>query len=145
MLESIDNSMEQLRSIFSSKSFKTGTPLQLNNINIDALKDLIHLLNEYKNVSLLAQTGTRPSLHMAYVGINKLEHHLNGNDVDENGEVIPIDDRHEGNIKRCGSRMYSLFQVPIFFENVLVNYYGVNLHSTTGILPRLFCIRYIVD
>jgi hypothetical protein len=27
---------------------------------------------------------------MAYVGINKLEHHLNGTDVDENGEIISL-------------------------------------------------------
>lgn len=109
MLQSVDASMEQLRSILSSKSFKAGSLLRLNNINTDALKDVICLLNEFKNVSLLVQTGTRPLLHMAYVGINKLEHHLNGTDVDQNGEIITIDDRHEGSIDRNDNTRYSLF------------------------------------
>ena len=47
-----------------------------------------------KNVSLLVQTSTRPSLHMTYMSINKLERHVSGTDVDENGENINIDDRH---------------------------------------------------
>lgn len=32
---------------------------------------------------------------MAYIAMNKLEHHLCGTDVDEGGDVILIDDRHE--------------------------------------------------
>ncbi|CAF4494568.1 unnamed protein product, partial [Rotaria magnacalcarata] len=32
---------------------------------------------------------------MAYIGGNKLEYHLNGSDADENGDSVPIDDRHE--------------------------------------------------
>ncbi|CAF3858830.1 unnamed protein product [Rotaria sordida] len=52
--------------------------------------------NIFKDVCILVQTGTRPSLHMAYIAMNKLERHLSGTDVDENGESITIDDRHEG-------------------------------------------------
>ncbi|CAF4736451.1 unnamed protein product, partial [Rotaria magnacalcarata] len=69
------------RFILSSKSSKSQRYFKLNNINIDALKDLIGLLSEFKNVSSLVQTGTRPSLHMAYICINKLERHLSGTDV----------------------------------------------------------------
>ena len=126
MLESIEGSIEHIRSILSSKSSKTEYSFKLNNINIDALKDLICLLKEFKNVSLLVQTGTRPSLHMAYIGINKLEHHLNGTDVDENGDIINIDDRHEGNIEHNESIYYFLylfyFQELNFFENAYYNY-----------------------
>jgi hypothetical protein len=108
MLESIDASIEHIRSILSSKSSSTQYSFRLNSINTDALKDLIRLLNEFKNVSLLVQTGNRPSLHMAYICINKLEHHLNGTDVDANGDVINIDDRHEGNNKRNHSGILDL-------------------------------------
>ena len=86
----------------------------MNKINIDGLKDLIRLLNDFKNVSLLVQTGTRPSLHMAYVGIHKLEGHLNGTDVDANGETINIDDRHEGRTKLNENNIF--FMVIIFFS-----------------------------
>ncbi|CAF4794607.1 unnamed protein product [Rotaria socialis] len=96
MLESIDASIEHIRSILSSRSSKTEYSFKLNNINIDALKDLICLLKEFKNVSLLVQICTRPSLHMAYIGINKLEHHLTGADFDQNDDLINIDDRREG-------------------------------------------------
>ncbi len=89
MLESIDASNEQLRSIFSSKSFKTKSTLRY--------------------VSLLVQTSNRPSLHMAYVRINKLEHDLNRTDVHENGEIISIDDRQEGNTERDESSIHSFF------------------------------------
>ncbi|CAF4365844.1 unnamed protein product [Rotaria sp. Silwood2] len=94
LLESIDSSYEHLRSILS-RSSNTKQSFKLNKINIDGLKDLIRLLSVFKDVSVLVQTGTRPSLHMAYIAMNKLEHHLNGNDVDENGDFIHIDDRHE--------------------------------------------------
>ncbi|CAF4034435.1 unnamed protein product [Rotaria sp. Silwood2] len=103
MLESIDASIEYIRSLLLSKSFKNEWHFKLNIINIDALKDLISLLSEFKNVSLLVQTGTRPSLHMAYISINKLERHLNGTDADEEGEIINIYDRHEGNNERNDS------------------------------------------
>jgi hypothetical protein len=63
---------------------------------VNGLEDLISLLSVLKQVSLLVQTGTRPSLHMAYIAMNKLERHLTGTDVDENGDAITIDDRHEG-------------------------------------------------
>lgn len=96
MLESIDVSIEHIRLILLKSSTKQHS-FKLNHINIDGLKDLIILLKEFKNASLLVQTGIRPSLHMAYVCINKLERHLNGTDVDEDGESINLDDRHEGN------------------------------------------------
>ncbi|CAF1396390.1 unnamed protein product [Rotaria sordida] len=96
MLESIDASIEHVRSILSSKSLKNECSFKLNNINTDALKDLIRLISEFKKVSVLVQTGTRPSLHMAYICVSKLERHLNGTDVDKEGEIICIDDRHEG-------------------------------------------------
>ncbi|CAF2519739.1 unnamed protein product [Rotaria sp. Silwood2] len=96
MLESIGASIEHVRSILSSKSSKNECSFKLNNINTDALKDLICLLSEFNNVSILVHTGTRPSLHLAYICVNKLEHHLHGTDVDKEGEMICIDDRHEG-------------------------------------------------
>jgi hypothetical protein len=95
LLESIDSSIEHLRSIMS-KSTKTKQSIKLSKINIDGLKDLVCLLSVFKDVSLLVQTGNRPSLHMAYIAMNKLQHHLNGTDIDRDGESIRIDDRHEG-------------------------------------------------
>ena len=74
LLESIDSSIEHLRSIMS-KSSTTKQSIKLNKINIDELKDLVCLLSVFKDVSLLVQTGNRPSLHMAYIAMNKLEHH----------------------------------------------------------------------
>ena len=44
----------------------------------------------------LIQTGDRSTSHMVYVGWNKLKLHLEGNDVDSNGNPISIEDRHEG-------------------------------------------------
>jgi hypothetical protein len=95
LLESIESSIEHVRSILS-KSTNNKQSIKLNKINIDGLKDLICLLSVFKDVSLLVQTGNRPSLHMAYIAMNKLEHHLNGTDIDKDGESITIDDRHEG-------------------------------------------------
>ena len=95
LLESIDLSIDHIRSILS-KSTNNKQSFKLCKINCDGLKDLIRLLSVFKEVSILVQTGTRPSLHMAYIAMNKLEHHLDGTDVDENGETITIDDRHEG-------------------------------------------------
>ncbi len=40
---------------------KNECSFKLNNINTGALKDLIRLLSEFKNVSVLVRTGTRPS------------------------------------------------------------------------------------
>ncbi|CAF4659126.1 unnamed protein product, partial [Rotaria socialis] len=85
MLESVDASIEHIRFILLSKSSKSQCYFKLNNINIDALKDLIGLLSKLKNVSSLVQTGTRPSLHMAYICINKLERHLSGINVNADG------------------------------------------------------------
>jgi len=79
-----------------SKSTNTKQSIKLRKINIDGLKDLVCLLSVFKGVSLLVQTGNRPSLHMAYIAMNKLEHHLNGTDIDRDGESITTDDRHEG-------------------------------------------------
>ncbi|CAF4086103.1 unnamed protein product [Rotaria sordida] len=95
LLESIDLSYEHLRLVLS-KSTNNKQTFKLNKINVDGLKDLICLLSVFKDVCILVQTGTRPSLHMAYIAMNKLERHLSGTDVDENGESITIDDRHEG-------------------------------------------------
>ncbi|CAF1224626.1 unnamed protein product [Rotaria sordida] len=95
LLESIDLSYEHLRLVLS-KSTNNKQTFKLNKINVDGLKDLICLLSVFKDVCILVQTGTRPSLHMAYIAMNKLKRHLSGTDVDENGESITIDDRHEG-------------------------------------------------
>ncbi|CAF1072554.1 unnamed protein product [Rotaria magnacalcarata] len=94
MLESIDTSIEHIRACLS---FKTNYSFKLNNISQDALKDLIVLLSEFKNVSTLVLTGSRPTLHMAYISMNKLANHLNGTDVNNDGEIIQIFDRHDGN------------------------------------------------
>ena len=95
LLESIDLSIDHVRSILS-KSTNNKQTFKLCKINCDGLKDLIHLLSVFKDVSILLQAGARPSLHMAYIAMNKLERHLDGSDVDENGETITIDNRHEG-------------------------------------------------
>lgn len=95
LLESIYSSYEQIISILS-RSSNTKQSIKLHKISSDGLKDLIILLSAFKEVSILVQTGGRPSLHMAYIAMNKLEHHLNGSDVNKDGESIPIDDRHEG-------------------------------------------------
>ena len=88
-------SIEHVRSILS-KSTNNKQSFKLSKINVDGLKDLICLLSVFKDVSSLVQTGNRPSLHMAYIAMNKLERHLNGTDVDKDGESIDIDDCHEG-------------------------------------------------
>ncbi|CAF3038405.1 unnamed protein product [Rotaria sp. Silwood2] len=95
LLESIDLSYEHLRLVLS-KSANSKQAFKLIKINVDGLKDLICLLSVFKDVCILVQTGTRPSLHMAYIAMNKLERHLSGTDADESGEFITIDDRHEG-------------------------------------------------
>ncbi|CAF3383242.1 unnamed protein product, partial [Rotaria sp. Silwood2] len=65
--------------------------------------DLVHLLETFQDVFKLIQTGDRPTLHMVYVGMNKLKLHLDGKDIDTNGDLILIDDRHEDNfvLKLC--------------------------------------------
>ena len=124
MLESIDASIEHIRLILSSKKSKDECSFKLNHIHIDALKDLILLLREFKNVSLLAQTGNRPSLHMAYICINKLERHLNGTDVNGDSQTINIDDRHDGNIKtvKCNILFFfiAFFTGTNFFRQRLI-------------------------
>jgi hypothetical protein len=95
LLESIDSSIDYVRSILS-KLPKNQQSLKLSKINLDGLNDLISLLSVIKQVSVLAQTGTRPSLKMAHIAMNKLGRHSTGTDVDENGDAITIDDRHEG-------------------------------------------------
>ena len=70
--------------------------INLNKIDINGVKDLVMLLQTFQNVVKLVQTGDRPTLHMVYVGWNKLRLHLEGKDVDSNGDPIVIDDRHEG-------------------------------------------------
>ena len=95
LFESIDLSIDHVRSILS-KSTNTKQSFKLNEINCDGLKDLIHLLSVFKDVSILLQTETRPSLHTGYIAMKKLERRLDGSDVDEDGETITINDRHEG-------------------------------------------------
>ncbi|CAF2161723.1 unnamed protein product [Rotaria magnacalcarata] len=73
MLESIDTSIEHIRACLSSKN---NYSFKLNNI---------------------IQTGSRPTLHMAYISMNKLANHLNGTDVNNDGDIIQIFDRHDGN------------------------------------------------
>ncbi|CAF1032271.1 unnamed protein product [Adineta steineri] len=114
MLESIDASLEYIRSIFLKS--KNQYYFKLDHISMDGLKDLICLLKEFKNVSLQVQTGTRPSLHMAYICINKLERHLNGTDVDKDGKFINIDDRHEGT-DFFRKRLFQLLQCMFAFDN----------------------------
>ncbi|CAF1445316.1 unnamed protein product [Adineta ricciae] len=94
LLESIESSIDYLRSILA-KSTNSRQSIKLNKINVDGQKDLICLLSVFRDVSLLIQTGNRSSLHMAYIAMNKLEHHLNGTDVDKEGESITLNDRHE--------------------------------------------------
>jgi hypothetical protein len=57
---------------------------------------MVTLLKIFQDVITLIQHGDRPTLHMVYVGLNKLKLHLSGVDVDSNGEQIIIDDRHAG-------------------------------------------------
>ncbi|CAF1467484.1 unnamed protein product, partial [Didymodactylos carnosus] len=57
---------------------------------------VICLLKQFKHVSTIVQTVSCPSLHMVYIGCNKLERHLTGDGVDKNGNIILLDDRHEG-------------------------------------------------
>ncbi|CAF1321692.1 unnamed protein product [Didymodactylos carnosus] len=96
LLESIEASLEHVRSIVLSKPSSVKQAVKINKINIDAIKDLVCLLKQFKHVSTIVQTGNRPSLHMVYIGCNKLERHLTGDDVDKNGNIILLDDRHEG-------------------------------------------------
>lgn len=96
LLQSIEASLEHIRSILSVKPMMDKQKINLNKININGLKDLVVLLDTFQSVVKLIQTGDRPSLHMVYVGWNKLRLHLEGKDVDSNGDPIVIDDRHEG-------------------------------------------------
>ncbi|CAF4438682.1 unnamed protein product [Didymodactylos carnosus] len=73
LLESIEISIEHARSIISSKPAAVKQKVCINKINIEGIKDLVCLLKPFKHVSTLVQTGDRPSLHMVYVAINKLE------------------------------------------------------------------------
>ena len=54
------------------------------------------LLKTFEDVISLIQHSDRPTLHMVYVGLNKLKLHLSGEDINSDGEQIIIDDRHEG-------------------------------------------------
>jgi hypothetical protein len=97
LLQSIEASIEHVRSLVSTKSTAEKQKINLNKINIDGLKDMVILLETFQDVIKLIQTGDRPTLHMVYVALNKLKLHLEGKDVDANGNPILIDDRHEGN------------------------------------------------
>jgi hypothetical protein len=110
LLESIDLSNDCVQSILF-KLPNNQQSLKLSKINVEGLKDLTSLLSVIKQFSILVQTGTCPSLHMAYIAINKLERQLTGTDVDENGDAITIDDRHEGDYHTLVERniLYDLF------------------------------------
>ncbi len=97
LLQSVEASLEHVRSIISSKPAIDKQKLNLNKISVEGLKDLVILLETFKNVTKMIQHGDRPSLHMVYVGLNKLKLHLSGEDMNSDGEKIIIDDRHEGN------------------------------------------------
>ena len=58
---------------------------------------MVRLFETIQDDIQLIQTGDRPTLHMAYVCLNKLKLQLEGNDVDINDNIIVIDDRHESN------------------------------------------------
>jgi hypothetical protein len=92
----------------------------LNKINIEGLKDMVILLKVFQDVITLIQHGDRPTLHMVYVGLNKLKLDLSGYDVESDGEQIIIDDRHEGNTTICRKYMFSnLFLGNDFFRKRL--------------------------
>ena len=74
-----------------------GGWVALNKINIDGIKDLVRLLQTFEDVFKLIQAGDKPTLHMVHVRLNKLKLHLEGRDIDNNGDLIVIADRHEGN------------------------------------------------
>ncbi len=97
LLQSVEASLEHVRSIISSKPAIDKQKLNLNKISVEGLKDLVILLETFKDVTKMIQHGDRPSLHMVYVGLNKLKLHLSGEDMNSDGEQIIIDDRHEGN------------------------------------------------
>lgn len=97
LLQSVEASIEHVRSIISTKSTAEKQKVNLNKINVDGLKDMTVLLGTFQDVIKLIQTGDRPSLHMVYVGLNKLKLHLTGKDIDSSGDPILINDRHEGN------------------------------------------------
>lgn len=96
LLQSIEASLEHVRSLLSIKPGAEKQKLILKRINIDSVKDMVVLLGTFQEVMTLIQTGDRPTLHMVYVGINKISIHLHGTDVDSNGDTIVIDDRHDG-------------------------------------------------
>ena len=96
LLRSVEASLEHVRSILSTKNAAEKQKLNINKIHIEGLRDLVILLKTFEDVITLIQHGDRPTLHMVYVGLNKLKLHLSGEDIDPNGEQIIIDDRHEG-------------------------------------------------
>ncbi|CAF4653371.1 unnamed protein product, partial [Didymodactylos carnosus] len=53
---------------------------------------------------------------MVYVAINKLERHLEGKDIDQDGKCIIIDDRHEGN-NFFRQRLRQLLSTMFSFDN----------------------------
>jgi hypothetical protein len=96
LLQSIEASIEHVRSLLSTRPKAEKQKSNLNKININGLKDMVILLETFQDVIKLIQTGDRPTLHMVYVCLNKLKLHLEGKDVDANGDLILISDRHEG-------------------------------------------------
>ncbi|CAF1375258.1 unnamed protein product [Rotaria sordida] len=96
LLNTIEALLEHIRSILSTRTTAEKQKLNINRINVEGLRDLVMLLKTFEDIIRLIQHGDRPTLHMVYVGLNKLKSHLSGEDVDCNGERILMDDRHEG-------------------------------------------------
>ncbi|CAM4847109.1 unnamed protein product, partial [Rotaria magnacalcarata] len=114
LLKSVESSIEHVRALLSTKSSAQKQKVNLNKIHIGGLKDLVILLDTFQEVIKMIQTGDRPTLHMVYVSLNKLKLHLDGKDVNMNGDPKLIDDRHEGTdffrqrIKQLLSLMFHL-------------------------------------
>ncbi|CAM2699933.1 unnamed protein product [Rotaria socialis] len=102
----------QSRSPALTMKFKTNSGVALQQSNIT--RDLVVLLKTFQDVITLIQHGDRPTLHLVYVGLNKLKRHLSGEDIGNNGDEIIIDDRHEGTDffrKRLKKLLMLMFQV----------------------------------
>lgn len=96
LLKIVEASLEHGRSILSTRTSAEKQKFNINRINPEGLKDLVILLKAFEDVVTLIRHGDRPTLHMVYVGLNKLKSHLSGKDIDCNGEQIVIDDRQQG-------------------------------------------------
>ncbi|CAF2155624.1 unnamed protein product, partial [Rotaria magnacalcarata] len=131
LLQSIEASFEHVRSILSTKTTAEKQKININRINIEGLRDLVVLLKTFQDVITLIQHGDRPSLHLVYVGLNKLELHLSCDDIDNNGNEIIIDDRHEAAAllhplyrKLTYVNDYQRMKTHIFIRQSITDLYG---------------------